>query len=320
MAEIIKTNETTGEIAVQKGYDNTLAIREAKQVEAQVIMAKKFPRDIIQVEEKIKNSCKRESLAEIAQYAVPRAGTSIKGPSIRLAEELARQYGNCDIGYKIVESDTEAELVRCMAWCWDLENNLRVTKEYEISAYQYTKNGNKKRTSDDLTLAVNAGGSKALRDCILRVVPSDLTDTALDTCEHTLKNSKVPISEQIDKMLRAFEKLNVDEKTIQIYLQLARSKWTNAQIHSLRKVHTAIKNGDTTIDNVFFPNKDKEEEIKSLSDKQIDELLMLPANEHILGLITKKYDLAKTKVELFDVIKKEIGELNNTEPKLNLPD
>ena len=66
--------------------------RAIQEVQGMMIMAKKFPRDEALVEEKIRQACRRKSLAEVARYIYPKGGTTVQGPSIRLAETIARSF------------------------------------------------------------------------------------------------------------------------------------------------------------------------------------------------------------------------------------
>lgn len=43
--------------------------------------------------DRILKSCTRETLAQSAVYSYPRGGQSVEGPSIRLAETLAQEWG-----------------------------------------------------------------------------------------------------------------------------------------------------------------------------------------------------------------------------------
>ena len=61
------------------------AIAEAK---SRLAMAKYYPRDETRAYQRVIEACSRHSLAESAIYAYPRAGQTVTGPSIRLAEEL----------------------------------------------------------------------------------------------------------------------------------------------------------------------------------------------------------------------------------------
>ena len=54
-----------------------------------MVIAKKFPRNETLAISRIMQACERLSLAESSLYAYPRGGTTVSGPSIRLAEALA---------------------------------------------------------------------------------------------------------------------------------------------------------------------------------------------------------------------------------------
>ncbi|BBP87435.1 hypothetical protein BsIDN1_10530 [Bacillus safensis] len=67
--------------------------RQAQEVQAAMVVAKKFPRDVYAAFERIKKACERKLLAESAVYEYPKGGSKISGPSIRLAEALAQNWG-----------------------------------------------------------------------------------------------------------------------------------------------------------------------------------------------------------------------------------
>ena len=93
-------------------------------------MAKKFPRDEYEAIEKIRRSCQRATLAEQAIYSYPRGGQNVSGPSVRLAESLAQNWGNIDYG--IIELEQKDGKSEMMAYAWDLETNTRVTKIFGV--------------------------------------------------------------------------------------------------------------------------------------------------------------------------------------------
>ncbi|BBP90995.1 hypothetical protein BsIDN1_46130 [Bacillus safensis] len=49
--------------------------RQAQEVQAAMVIAKKFPRDVYAAFERIKKACERRLLAENAVYEYPRGGT-----------------------------------------------------------------------------------------------------------------------------------------------------------------------------------------------------------------------------------------------------
>src|SRR5690625_2897615 len=79
------------------------ASREMEEVKGQIFMARQFPRNVFQSEQRILDNCKRPALAQAAVYRYPRGGQSVEGPSIRLAEVLAQNWGNLAFGIKELE-------------------------------------------------------------------------------------------------------------------------------------------------------------------------------------------------------------------------
>jgi len=82
--------------------------RAIQEVQAQVILARRFPRDILLARKKILDECQRPRFAEIALYQYPRGkkkneagqwvANIVAGPSIRLAEVMARSFTNMKFG------------------------------------------------------------------------------------------------------------------------------------------------------------------------------------------------------------------------------
>lgn len=77
--------------------------RAVQEVRAALVIAKRFPRDEVEARGRILEACKRPGLAERAMYSYPRGGTRVTGPSIRLAETLARFWGNLSYGIREIE-------------------------------------------------------------------------------------------------------------------------------------------------------------------------------------------------------------------------
>ena len=67
--------------------------RQTQEVQGQIIMAKKFPRDEIAARNRILTACQRKRLAEQAEYEYKRGTSKVTGTSIRLAEAMAQNWG-----------------------------------------------------------------------------------------------------------------------------------------------------------------------------------------------------------------------------------
>jgi hypothetical protein len=251
-----------------------LATRQAQEVQAAVVMAKRFPRDWVEVERKLIQSCKRPKLAEIAIYEYPRGGTKVTGPSIRLAEAAAQAMGNIDFGWTEIQRLDDESI--CTAYAWDIENNIRRTTTFSVPHYRDTKQGKKKLTDDrDIYEMCANQASRRMRGCILQVVPGDLVDLALSECEKTLQANLGTVQEQAAKWGKLFEKeYAVKPESIVKYLGSRPETWTQNDIFRLRKLYNALQDNMTTVEEAF-----PEMAAKPLTKEQKAELMKMAAGK-----------------------------------------
>lgn len=251
-----------------------LATRQAQEVQAMVIMAKRFPRDWVEVENKLILSCKRPKLAEIAIYEYPRGGTKVTGPSIRLAEAAAQAMGNIDFGWTEIQRLEDESI--CTAYAWDIENNIRRTTTFSVPHYRDTRQG-KKRLIDDRDIYEMCANqaSRRMRGCILQVVPGDLVDLAISECEKTLQANLGTVQEQAAKWAKLFEKeYNIKRESIMKYLGSRPETWTQNDIFRLRKLYNALQDNMTTVEEAF-----PEMAAKPLTKEQKTELMKMAAGK-----------------------------------------
>ena len=228
--------------------------RQAQEVQAAMVVAKKFPRDEFAAIARIKQSCKRVGLASSAMYAYPRGGQTVTGPSIRLAETVAQNYGNIDFG--IIELSQEKGESQVMSYAWDLESNTRVTKIFSIKHERHTKKGVKKLSDPrDIYELVANQGSRRLRACIMGVIPGDIIDVAVSECEQTLKGDQTgPIEDRIRKMLEVFKEIGVTQKMIEDRLKHNIDATIDIELIGLAKIYKSIKDGMARVED-FFEDK-----------------------------------------------------------------
>jgi hypothetical protein len=265
LATQVQNNPTT-----KSDVGAALATRQAQEVQAAVIMAKRFPRDWVEVERKLIQSCKRPKLAEIAIYEYPRGGTKVTGPSIRLAEAAAQAMGNIDFGWTEIQRLEDESI--CTAYAWDIENNIRRATTFSVPHYRDTKQG-KKRLSDDRDIYEMCANqaSRRMRGCILQVVPGDLVDLAISECEKTLQANLGTVQEQAAKWAKLFEKeYNIKRESIMKYLGSRPETWTQNDIFRLRKLYNALQDNMTTVEEAF-----PEMAAKPLTKEQKAELMKL---------------------------------------------
>ena len=241
-----------------------------------MVIAKKFPRDEYEATEKIKRTCQRSTLAEQAIYSYPRGGQNVSGPSIRLAEALAQNWGNIDYG--IIELEQKDGKSEMMAYAWDLESNTRVTKIFGVEHKRDTKKGSYVLTdSRDIYEATANFGARRMRACILGVIPGDVVDMAVNECRETQKKSygELPSQEKIKKIEKLFKKdFGVTKEQIEKYAGRNMGTFGAEECTDLWGVYTALKNGQAKVEDYFQTKEEvpdpfaKTGETKELSKKE----------------------------------------------------
>jgi len=222
--------------------ESTSIQREISEIQAMVMMAKKFPRDPIKATEKIMIECQRPSLAEAAVYSYARGGTSISGASIRLAETIARNWGNLEAGVKeLSQQNGRSEM---LSFCWDLESNSRVSKTFTVAHQRDTKKGSYQVTDGREIYEISSNFSaRRLRACILASVPGDLVDAAVAECEKTLKATADLTPDGLKKLVTAFASFGVTKEQIEKRIQRRLDTVSAGQVVGLKKIYTSLRDG-----------------------------------------------------------------------------
>lgn len=219
MNELTETTTERGLSVQQQAVVAIESNRAAQEVQSALLIAKKFPRDETAAYNRIMTSCKRISLANQAIYNLPISGKNQSGPSIRLAEVLAQAWGNLKFGFH--EYGREDGKSSCKAYCHDLETNTNSEIDFEVEHYieiGKKENKSKKWISDpaEIDRLVANRGSKKLRQCILKVIPPDIVEDAMNQCKDTIKKGDgSPISDRARKMVVAFGVLGVTQDMIE---------------------------------------------------------------------------------------------------------
>lgn len=227
--------------------------RQAQEVQAAMVVAKKFPRDERASADRILAACSRETLAKDSAYEYPRGGETITGPSIRLAEALAQNWGNIDFG--IIELEQKNGESQVMSYAWDLETNTRQSKIFTVPHVRQSKKGVHPLTDPrDIYEMVANQGARRLRACILGVIPGDVVDMAMKQCELTLKSNKVPLDERIKNMAEAFQNdFGVSVDALRSYIGKNVEAFSDADVIRLGKVYRSLKDG--VIGSDYFMDK-----------------------------------------------------------------
>lgn len=217
-----------------------------QEVQAALVIAKRFPRDQKAAVDRIMNTCTRESLAAVALYQYARGGTDISGASIRLAEAIAQNWGNLDFGFRELsrgESNgkTYSEV---QAYAWDMETNTRRSLQFRVTHWRDTRKGGYAVTDErDIYELLANQSQRRVRACILAIVPGDIVEQAEKQCLATLNAKADTSAEATKKLVEAFAEIGVSKEQIEARIQRRLDAITAAQVVNLRKVYTSIKDG-----------------------------------------------------------------------------
>jgi len=263
ISEASQQNETA--IAVEQS-------RAIQEVQGAIVMAKKFPRNETACFAKIIESCKRKSLAESAMYSYPRGTEKVTGASIRLAETLAKYWGNLQFG--IVELSQKNGSSEVMAYCWDLETNTRQIKQFTVNHVRYSKKyGNTKLTDprDIYEMTANQG-ARRLRACILGVLPSDLLDSAIEECEKTLRgDNAVPLVDRVRACIAKFAEIGVTQEMIEKRFNHKIEAIDVHELVALGKIFNSLRDNMAKIDEFFEKTKNEVHEVGEEDSEAVNE-------------------------------------------------
>lgn len=254
----------------------TVAIEQSRAVAealGKIQIAKAYPRSLTEAYAAVEKSCSRKSFAEVATYAYPRGGQTITGPSIRLAEELARCFGNIQYGIReLSQRPGESEM---QAFAWDVENNVERTMNFTVKHERHTKNGVTKLTDprDIYEMTANQGGRR-VRACILAVLDRDLESHALRICKQALAGSSAePISDRIRMMVSEFSKIGIQSQHIEQWAGVKLDDILPDQIADLRSIYNSLRDGMTRPSDWFNVPAEREPSnptIQSLNEKLLN--------------------------------------------------
>ncbi|MGN0885702.1 MAG: hypothetical protein ACI4RT_01765 [Candidatus Spyradenecus sp.] len=249
--------KTPGENALQTAVSSA---REAQEVQAMVLMAKHFPRDERAAMDRILMACTREGLAEQAVYQYNRGGADVAGPSIRLAEAIARAWGNLDYGFRELEQSNGASTVETI--CWDIETNTRARRVFKVEHVRHTRYGDKALTDPrDIYELVANQASRRLRACILEIIPSDVVEAAVAQCKATqeaaIRKGGKDIKERVAEMVKLFGELGVTRKMLEAYIGRGLDSITPALLVKLGGVYKSIRDGMSTPEDHFAAAMDR---------------------------------------------------------------
>lgn len=223
-------------------------VQDVAALDVQVTTAKSYPRSIKSFHADLEAwATFSQEVAEECFYAVPRAGKTLIGPSIRFAELVECAYTNLATEARVIEVGRRT--VRVQATCRDMERNIAMRVEAERSIVD--KEG-VRFSPDMIQVTTNAAISLALRNAIIRVVPKALWLPIWQKCREVAVGKGRPFSETRDAAVEWLKKTGVTEERILAKTGKASIKDLDADdILFFKSVSRHIRDGETTPEQAF---------------------------------------------------------------------
>ena len=245
--------------------------RAAAQVEAEIkagySMAIARPRNIDQARAVVLRTCRSPAFAadKSTVYLKPvGGGATVEGAGIRLAEELARAWGNMRITSQVVRDDDELREILISGT--DMETNFTTTqstvigkvierrqvrKGQRVVGQRETSQGDTVYrvipTDEEMLILTNSALSRTWRNVVLRLVPQDIVNEATAAIRETrmVQDAQDPKAAQ-KSVADAFATLNILPEDLVGYLGCPLSQLTPSALSDLRALYGALRDGETT--------------------------------------------------------------------------
>lgn len=241
--------------------------RAAAEVQAQVYLAREFPRDTAVAKKRMLEACAQTELAEAAFYSYPRGGETVSGLTIAAACELALIWGNIVFGLMELRRDDEYGQSEMQAYAWELETNARIASTFIVTHFRDTKKGSYRLKDGRDIYEKNANeGNRRMRAAVLKVLPRWYVLAAERALAATLKrsvqDSDKPLPQQIQEAgSRLFRDYGITPPQIEEKFGRPLARWTADDLVQLRILGDSLDRREIRVDEAFPQAKVTAEEI-----------------------------------------------------------
>jgi len=239
--------------ATEKYEVSVIEAQARADLDIQISTAKHYPRNIQKgFQNALSTVQSSRDIAESCFYTVPRGGKRISGPSVRLAEIMASNWGNLRVKTTIVDEGRDS--VVCQASCIDLETNVGVS--VEVRRRITTKEG--ARYGDDMiNTTTNAASAIAFRNAIFKVIPAVYVQPIYDAARTLAVGKESDLDERRTRCIKYFESLGVPSTVLLKHLGKMRATDIKLDdIEYLLGIQSALKDGDADQDEIFAYKRD----------------------------------------------------------------
>lgn len=220
------------------------------EIDQQIATAHQYPRNLTRVRNNILSlTTMTEQSAEECGYALPRGNKPVVGPSIRLAEIVMQQFGNCRAAARVVHVDRFEKYVEAEGVFHDLETNSATTAR--VRRRIVDRNG--RLYNDDMIIVTgNAACSIAKRNAILAGVPKALWGQAYEAAMQVVKGDLKTLSEKIEALTKVYGAMGVTMDQVCEYLEIPdQGALTVDHVATMGVIARTIRNGEAQVEDYF---------------------------------------------------------------------
>jgi hypothetical protein len=198
----------------------------------------------------------------------------VRGVSIRGAENLVRRWGNASVTCRVVDETEEA--VHLEGVFLDLETNVRMASPRKVSKFKTWKGRRQALYDDQLSQAVAAESSKAMRNAILNGLPDWLVESYYQRARSiAVEAIKEPRGGQDnltpgERVVMAFAEFGVTSEQVEDVIGKPIAEFTDDDLANLRGLYSAVRDGEKRVEEVFPEAK---EDTPSSDTKSVDDVL-----------------------------------------------
>lgn len=225
--------------------------RAVAEVEAAIVVAQRWPRNVTRAIEDMRETCKRKELADRAFFRYKRGGGQVTGPSVHLARELARVWGNIQYGLTELRRDDDYGQSEMLAFAWDVQTNARCSSVVINPHKGYTGGRDLTELRDIYENNANVG-ARRVREAIFAVLPAWFVEEAKDLCAKTIsEGGGVPLPQRIANAIEVFGNLGITTGQLEAKLGRPSAKWGDQDVAQLRVIRQSILRGEVRKEDEF---------------------------------------------------------------------
>lgn len=236
---------------MKSDVDQTLAVALTRvEIDQQIATARAMPRTITRVLDNILSLVTLdEETAEECIYALPRAGKAIRGPSIRLAEILHSQWGNCRVGTRVVHVDRFEKYVEAEGVWYDMETGSVTTARVRR---RISDRKGKLLNEDMIIVTGNAACAIAKRNAILAGVPKPVWRKAFKMVEDIAAGTTQTLTARRDRAMAKFARFGIVPEQVFAALSVGGlDDITTEHLPTLTGMFAALKSGESNVEEMF---------------------------------------------------------------------